>query len=183
MEDELGRVRNARLSYSRFLTLAGPDERDQARAVEQRLGELTTVRDTTAPSPEELRAQYRLAIQRDFVTVTKPAAGLPPEHIFDWPDGLRMVVSFEANGVGQEPVLMVSASCTDETSFAKSHRRWDVGDALRELSQRLRSLAGFNCPLRFGMVSPNRVFYFTGPSRTEYARLCRNYMELGASAN
>lgn len=70
----------------------------------------------TKPEPlEQLRARYPLALEPTYLVIDEEQAlwhgiGQKPKHVFDFPDGLRFIISRERMVGTQEVVIHVSVS-------------------------------------------------------------------------
>jgi hypothetical protein len=112
--------------------------------------------------PELLWARYPAALTRVFRAEEIAAGGERPGelrvHVFDWPDGLRMIISREDVGTGRA-VLHVSASFEPGTPLF--HDMMNQPDPLSSLLElvpvRFRELSGDDRPLLMAAIDLNAM--------------------------
>jgi hypothetical protein len=150
-------------------------------------------------SDEQLRARFAEALVGDYNGLTgMDAAGLRPgrqkRHVFDFQDGLRLIVSFDSMGLADRdpaaaefpgitvPLLHASASArkgsalhqviVDSIDREASPRLKSfvyLGVIQVRMSEALRCMAGWTVPLAILMITaPPPVLHLRGPSRSEW---------------
>ncbi len=121
-------------------------------------------------TPEELRARYPAAVARVFHRedmlniVPGSAAGLCPECVFDWHDGLRLIVSMDDLELGLPVLLHVSASSAPG-SQVQLLRLAELADMRKGLmaefralaEQRFLELSGRKCPPFLWYSDPDQL--------------------------
>ena len=84
-------------------------------------------------------------------------------HVFDCPDGMRLIISRERSPDGLAQFVHISVSWDSTCEFYREVEREAKGlmDALRLVERRFRDLSGDTRPLRFlGMTAPKGVPHF-----------------------
>lgn len=128
---------------------------------------MTTTPTHQPESIETARARYHLALAQiyeleDQRNITPPhTPGNKPEHVFDFDDGIRLIVSREQMA-GEDPVIHVSASFDPGRSFYRLIRRTcsSIAEAQAMLrgacEARWREISGSAAPMQFLGFSPGK---------------------------
>lgn len=136
--------------------------------------------------PEDLdrmRARIDAALVETF-EVWSPTcttgAGEVRRCVFDWPDGMRMIISFDRLARGEAPVLHISASIAPDTPLSKGAAAaaavlgptaaafW--GDFFLAIKRRAWRLVGETVPLTMATATMKAV-HLAGPTRAQFEAL------------
>lgn len=122
-----------------------------------------------AETLEELKDKlYSVLAEEPFDVQIKEIPQLKPEHIWDFEEGVRLIVTFD-KFPDNTVLLHVSASVQSEKII---HELMDLLPDVKALSERLKeivgnlfdSVCGFHCNLKPTIVSDKAV-HFEGPTR------------------
>lgn len=129
-------------------------------------------------APEDLsslRARFAKALINTY-GIGYEVNGLPgnkPEHVFDMPDGMRLIVSFDVVNANSLPVLHLSCSAKEGSELFNNVSKRCVFEAVAELTlvaaYHIGFLAGMTIPLSvLGVRIPHGIIHFLGVTRQRY---------------
>jgi hypothetical protein len=154
-----------------------------SRSTEPRREELTPTVPFHAETVEQMRARLPAALARIWEVwelMKGPAdkivgPGGHAEHVFDWADGIRLIISFDRVVQGSSPRLHVSGSFGEGLAYglvietAPESVRLPV--FLATIHQRLKALVGAAVDLHLVFLSPAGVPHLLGPTPGELLAL------------
>ena len=147
-----------------------------------------------------LRQRFDRAMEGEYRIGRKSTKPCPPDslrrHVFDFLDGLRLVVCFARVKPKEPASFYMVASFTSAPAYLAAigelhqaghmavtqateivngplpgkglHVKLDGREMIDWIEGHFRALCQWSCPLTFGFVDGQNIFHFAGPTRQEY---------------